>query len=118
MTYFKVRFYPPPGERHSPYDILMDLNRTRRTAIRNRLRTFQEIEYEHWPRSWSKQHTGPIKQFSSGDYRVMYVLDNLQGEDLMIVLHIFRKRGRKTTARQQNRVEANYEAYLRAKGES
>lgn len=117
MTKFRVVYYPQRGERHSPYDILKSLNRKRRTSIRKRLDACEDLEYEQWPRHWSKQHSGDIKQFSSGSYRVMYVLDNLQGEDLMIVLHIFRKSANKTTPKQQNRVEANYEDYLRAKEE-
>lgn len=108
MTYFRVEFYPPEGERHSPFDILADLDEPRRTSIQKRLENFEKLEYHHWPRSWSKKHTGDIFQFDSGDYRIMFVLD----EPYLVVLHIFRKRGQKTHPRHVRRATKNYEAYL------
>lgn len=107
MTFFQVEFYPPKGENHSPFDILTALDESRRTSIRKHLEKFEKIEYHHWSRSWSKQHTGDILQFDSGDYRIMFVLDR----PYLIVLHIFRKQGQKTHPRALRRAISNYEAY-------
>jgi len=112
MTRFRVIFFPPEGERHSPFDILLGLYRVRRVAIQQRLEDFEALEYEEWPRSWSKRHTDDLYQFTSGDYRVMFALDSA----FLVVVHIFRKSGQKTPQRETERALNNLEAYRVMRG--
>ena len=108
MTRFQVVFYPPKGENHSPQDTLEGLDEPQRTSIQKHLERYEKLEYVLWPRSWSKKHTGDIRQSDKGDYRIMFILD----EPYLVVLHIFRKQGQKTHPRAVNRAISNYQAYL------
>jgi phage-related protein len=113
MARFQVIFHPPTGERNSPRDILAELSDTSaRAGIVQRLKDYQELDYNEWPREWSKKHSGDVCQFDKGDYRVMYALD----APFMVVVHIFRKRGQRTHPKDKAQAISNYQDYLARKG--
>lgn len=107
MTYYRVVFYPLEGENNSPVDILLGLDERYRTSIQKHLEKFEKLEYQDWPRSWVKKHTGDIRQTDCGDYRVLFVLD----EPYLVVLHVFVKQSQKTHPRDTRRAISNYEQY-------
>lgn len=99
MGMWQIIFYPPKGERHSPYDFLKEMpDGSAQAQIVHRLRVISELPLSDWP-SWTHRVEGKIYQLSSGAYRVMYFLD---GEDIVIV-HAFRKKSRKTRRSAINR---------------
>ena len=108
MTRLNVKFYPLEGENNSPVEFLLSLDAKSLTTIQKHLEKFAEIAHEEWPRSWSKKHTGPIRQTTCGDFRALFIVD----PPYMVILHIFRKKGRKTHPGDTARAENNYEAYL------
>jgi phage-related protein len=114
MPIWNIVFFPPFGERHSPYDYILALSDTREKAqIWHRLSTLRGLEIGDWPHRWVHKITADIWQLTAGNLRIMYCL----ADRTIVVLHAFRKMGQKTLRKDIERAEIHYKEYLsRMKG--
>lgn len=107
MPVWNIEFFPPSGERHSPYDYIIGLSDpNERDLIRHRLETLSKLQIEDWP--WVKKHTGDIRQLDADPNRVMFCLD----QRTIVVLHVFRKTGQKTRRKDKNGAMIHYDRYI------
>ena len=112
MSTWHIIFFPPSGERHSPYDCILDLSdKSEKAKIIHRLKTLSEIEIGDWPNTWIHKLTDKIYQLTAGQVRIMYCLDY----DTIVVLHVCRKVKRKTLPKDIARAEAHYDRYMSQK---
>ena len=106
---WQVKFFPPGGERHSPYDYIRGLENAKEQAqIAHRLQHLQQTELADWPHTWVHKIDDKIFQLTAGQSRLMYCLDG----DTIVVLHACKKVAQKTRKQDIARAERHYNRYM------
>ena len=112
MSTWQIVFFPPTGERDSPYDYILSLSdESEKASVIHRLKTLRKLEIGDWPNTWIHKLTDKIYQLTAGHIRLMYCLDY----GTIVVLHACRKVKRKTLRKDIARAEAHYDRYMSQK---
>jgi putative component of toxin-antitoxin plasmid stabilization module len=112
MSIWRIIFFPPSGERYSPYDYVRDLsNPAEKAQIALRLETLSKLALGDWPHTWIHKITDNIFQLTAGNHRLMYCLD----EGTIVILHACRKVSQKTRSKDIKRATTNYHRYMFSK---
>lgn len=107
--HWQVRFFPPGGERQSPFDYIRDLeSASERAQIAHRLEHLQRTELADWPHIWIHKIDDKIFQLTAGQSRLMYILDG----DTIVILHACKKAAQKTRKKDIARAQRHYERYM------
>lgn len=106
MVKWKIYFFPPPSEKHSPYDALLHIDQTEDKAlIKQRLEVISQLDPWNWPH-WVKL-VNKIYQLTANDYRVYF--DFIDSN--IIVCHICRKVSQKALSGDLARARKNLDEY-------
>jgi phage-related protein len=109
MFMWQIHFFPPSGERYSPYDFVVGLPReSDAAAVIHRLESMRKMEMADWPSAWVHKLVGKIYQLKVGAFRLMYCLDRRT----IVVLHACRKKGQRTKPQDLERAETHYRRYF------
>ncbi len=112
MPIWDIEFFPPSGERDSPYDYILALSdNVEKVQIRRRLNTLRELELGEWSHRWVHKITTDIWQLTAGNNRLMYFLDGRT----IVVLHACRKVKGKTRRQDKERAIIHYDEYMAQK---
>ena len=113
MYIWKIDFFPPSGERSSPFDFVNGLSReSDAAAVIHRLESMRKMEMVDWPSAWVHKLVGKIYQLTAGAFRLMYCLD----QGTIVVLYACRKKGRRTNPQDLERAEIHYRRYFTERG--
>jgi len=109
MTYWRVKFFPPSGERNSPHDYVVNLaDENDRAMILLRLERMQQHRKVDWPPAWINHMGGKIWELYARGHRLMYCLDS----GTIVILHACKKVSNKTRERDLNIAKNHLARYL------
>lgn len=110
---WKVKLYPPSGERHSPLDYINNLDSEKdQSKIRNKLGTFSKLGLGEWAGDWVHFFEDHVWEIVSGNHRLMFCYH----DDSIVVVYACKKVGQKTRPRDKKRAMKNYNDYFDAVG--
>lgn len=115
MIRWRIVYYPPSGTRNSPADYIDSIDDIREAArVAQRIEQASQLQLGDWPKGWRcHQMKGKVWQFDAGgQHRIAYCID----DDSLIILHIFKKQGRKTRKEDLALAQSHYVSYIEEKG--
>lgn len=110
--YWRIEFFPPPGQRDSPSDYLDNsLTKSEKTQAVLRLNTMSQNQKGDWSHSWIHKIQDNVFQLTAGNHRFMYCLDS----KIIVVVHACRKVNKKALKKDINRAIAHWNEYMSRK---
>ncbi len=110
MAFWRIKFFPPIGENHSPEDFIEQIQPADDAArIVNSLKTISELKPIEWQNVKRFQN---IYQLTCGSYRLYFDIDE---DRLIVVCYICRKRSQKSKKKDLDQVQRNLQNYYQRK---
>jgi len=112
MPIWTIVYFPQPDQNNSPFNIILGWLPRESKRVTARLNLLAERRVADWRGlGWLKIWEGKIWQLDGFHARVMFCVD----EGRIVVLHACMKSKQKTRTEDQQRVKANYSAFLKSK---